>query len=410
MELKERKYKEALRALTSLEGGGFQARMAGGCVRDRLMGAAPLDFDVATSAKPQEVIRHFEALGMRTAPTGIDHGTVSLLMPAGPIEITTLRIDVATDGRRATVEYGDSFEQDAARRDFTINAMSEDARGVVYDYFSGQKDLKDKVLRFVGEAPARIAEDYLRIMRFFRFLGRFGFEPAPGTLGAVKAGMGGLGRISQERITSELVKTLASPHATNAVKLMKDTGVFGLVLPELAQVPIDALPAFPGMPTEKRGLAVFASLLLKADQASPREVKALAERLRMANVDAKVLAFAADAKTKLKLLGSSPADSLAFIDQAEGVGGPGAFALLFQPLFAPLPDLKAALARVERDEARHGHRRLAALPLDGHAVKKALGLKDGPELGKALDELKRAYRNGDWTSKDEGLAWLASRR
>lgn len=410
MELKERKFKEAVRALTSLEGGGFQARMAGGCVRDRLMGAAPLDFDVATSAKPEDVIRHFEAMGLRTVPTGIDHGTVTLLMPAGPIEITTLRIDVATDGRHAKVEYGDCFEQDAARRDFTVNAMSEDARGVVYDYFSGQKDLKDKVLRFVGDAPARIAEDYLRIMRFFRFLARFGFEPAPGTLGAIKAGMGGLGRISQERITSELVKTLASPHAAKAMKLMMDTGVFAVVLPELATTTFDALPAFPGMPAEKRGLAVFAALLLKADLASPKEVKVLAERLKLANVDAKVLAFAAEAKTKLKLLGSSPADSLAFIDQAEAAAGPGAFGMLFLPLLAPLPDLKVALARVERDDARHGHRRLAALPLDGHAVKKALGLKDGPELGKLLDELKRAYRNGDWTSKDEGLGWLEARR
>ncbi len=410
MELKDRKLKEALRTLTSLEGGGFQARMAGGCVRDRLMGTAPLDFDVATSAKPEEVIRHFEALGMRTAPTGIAHGTVTLLMPAGPIEITTLRTDVATDGRHAKVEFGDSFEQDAARRDFTVNAMSEDARGVVYDYFSGQQDLKARILRFVGDAPARIAEDYLRIMRFFRFLARFGFEPAPQTLGAIKAGMGGLGRISQERITSELIKTLASPHATRALKLMVDTGVFGLVLPELQDQVAGALPAFPGMPTEKRGLAVFASLLLKADVASPKEVKALAERLKLANVDAKVLAFAAESKTKLKLLGSSPADSLAYIDQAEAAAGPGAFGMLFQPLLAPLPDLKAVLSRVEKDEARHGHRRLAALPLDGHAVKNALGIADGPELGKALEELKRAYRNGDWTSRDEGLALLKARR
>ena len=410
MELKERKLREALRALTSLEGGGFQARMAGGCVRDRLMGVVPFDFDVATSAKPPEVIRHFEATGLRTVPTGLDHGTVTLLMPAGPVEITTLRIDVATDGRHAQVEYGDSFELDAARRDFTINAMSEDARGVVYDYFSGQQDLKGRVLRFVGDAPDRIAEDYLRIMRFFRFTARFGFEPAPGTLEAIKCGKDGLKQISQERITSELIKTFASPHAARALRLMADASVLELVLPEVSNAAKEALPTFPGMAPEKCGLAVFAALLLKAGVSSPKAVKELGERLKMANVDAKLLAFAAEAPARLKTLGSAPADSLAFIDAAEVAAGPGAFAMLYLPLLAPLPDLASALARVERDEARHGHRRQAALPLDGHAVKKALGIKDGPELGKVLEELKRAYRNGDWTTKDEGVDWLSARK
>ena len=136
---------------------------------------------------------------------------------------------------------------------------------------------------------------------------------------------------------------------------------------------------------------------------------ALADRLRLAHVDAKFLGFAAEATTKLKTLGSSPADSLAFLDQAEAAGGPGAFTLLYQPLLAPYPALQAALARIARDDARLGHKRQAALPLDGHAVKKALNLKDGPELGKQLEELKRAYRNGEWSTKEEGLAWLAKR-
>lgn len=406
MELKERKLKEALRALTSLEGGGFQARFAGGCVRDRLMGVAPVDFDVATSAKPPEVMRHFQALGMRTAPTGLDHGTVSLLMPAGPVEITTLRIDVATDGRHAKVEYGDSFEQDAARRDFTINAMSEDARGVVYDYFSGQQDLKAKVLRFVGDAPKRIAEDYLRIMRFFRFTARLGFAPAAGTLEAIRAGKDGLKQISQERITSELLKTCAAPYAAKGLQLMIDAGIYAQVLPELPPRLPPTLPAFAGLAPDKRGIAAFAALLLEADVLSPKEAKLLGERLKLAGVDQKLLAFVAEAPTKLFTLGPSPADSLGFVDQTEAAAGPGAFPLLFHPLLSARKALQPALARVERDEARSGHRRQAALPLDGNAVKKVLKLKDGPELGQVLERLKRAYRNGEWTTKAEGEAWL----
>ena len=165
----DRAYKDALKVLRSLEAAGYAARLAGGCVRDRLLGITPADYDIATGAEPGVVLQHFRTEGRTTVPTGIDHGTITVVMPSGPIEVTTLRKDVATDGRHAQVAFGKSFSDDAQRRDFTINAMFEDADGRIYDEAGGQADLQAKVLRFVGEASIRIREDYLRILRLFRF-------------------------------------------------------------------------------------------------------------------------------------------------------------------------------------------------------------------------------------------------
>ena len=164
-----------------LTADGVPARFVGGCVRDALLGGTTdqgVDLDVATPLLPEEVIERLEAAEIKAIPTGLKHGTVTALVEGQPYEITTLRKDVACDGRHADVQFTDDFELDARRRDFTINAMSTDRRGQLFDYFGGWEDLKAGRIRFVGDADERVREDYLRILRFFRFYARYGRPPA----------------------------------------------------------------------------------------------------------------------------------------------------------------------------------------------------------------------------------------
>ncbi|RYZ53607.1 MAG: CCA tRNA nucleotidyltransferase, partial [Proteobacteria bacterium] len=204
----DQNYQIAQKVMTILEDAGQEARMAGGCVRDRLLKTKPKDYDIATVAVPDLICSIFEQKGIKTVPTGIDHGTITVVMGGQGIEVTSLRLDVATDGRRAVVSFGNSFEADSLRRDFTINALYEDRSGKVYDYHDGIKDLQAKVLRFVGEPRTRIKEDYLRILRLFRFWSRLGFEPQAEALPVIAEEARGLEQISQERKTSELLMIL----------------------------------------------------------------------------------------------------------------------------------------------------------------------------------------------------------
>jgi tRNA nucleotidyltransferase/poly(A) polymerase len=210
--------------LTILENAGFEARIAGGAVRDYLLGKDPKDIDIATTARPVDVILTFEALGYTVVPTGLQHGTVTVVVDKEPFEITTLRIDKETDGRHAEVEFVTNFELDAARRDFTFNAMFMDVDGKIYDYFGGEEDLKASRVCFVGNAKDRIEEDYLRIMRYFRFLGRMKTvnydQYTLETLKTIHKMAAGLDKISGERIWAELTKILSQPRAATIVRLM----------------------------------------------------------------------------------------------------------------------------------------------------------------------------------------------
>ena len=193
--------------------GGRPARFVGGCVRDGLLGLdqAGRDLDLATPEPPEQVIALLEAAGLQAIPTGLAHGTVTAVADARRFEITTLRRDVATDGRHASVAFTDDFEADAARRDFTINAMSCDRDGRLFDYFGGRADLAAGRVRFVGPAAARIAEDYLRILRFFRFLAHYGRLPADAeALPACAAAAPAIARLSGERVQAEMRKLLAA--------------------------------------------------------------------------------------------------------------------------------------------------------------------------------------------------------
>lgn len=270
-------------------------RYVGGAVRDTLLGAPVKDIDMATRLVPQETVARLEAAGIRTIPTGIAHGTVTALLPEGGVEITTLRRDVSTDGRHATVAFSTEWREDAARRDFTINALYADPRTLaVTDFFGGLDDLAGRHVRFIGEAEQRIREDFLRILRYFRFQARFGTLPADAeaerACAALAAGMKGL---SRERIGWELLTLLGLPDPAPTVRRMAELGVLAQVLPEATAAGLDALEAL--IASERReGLAPDAlrrlAALLPAD---PPMAEQVAARLRLSIAQRKRLATAA---------------------------------------------------------------------------------------------------------------------
>ena len=276
------------------------ARYVGGAVRDTLLGAASLsgirDIDIATRHLPGEVIARLNAAGIRTVPTGIAHGTITALLAGGPAEITTLRRDVSTDGRRATVAFSTEWRDDAARRDFTINALYADPRSLeISDWFDGVEDLRARRVRFIGEAGDRIREDYLRILRYFRFQARFGALPADPQAEAACADLApGMKALSRERVGWELQLLLGLPDPTQTIARMAELGVLREVLPEVAtdgQVALAALVA-----EEQRqhiapqALRRMASLL----PADPALAEQIAARLRLSIAQRKRLASAAD--------------------------------------------------------------------------------------------------------------------
>ena len=217
----------------ALEGGGHQAWFVGGCVRNALLGEEAADLDITTDARPERVIELAEAAGLRAVPTGIEHGTVTVVAEGRGFEVTTFRRDVETDGRRAVVAFSDSMEEDAARRDFTMNALYCGLDGIVVDPVGqGLADLAALRVRFIGDAEERIREDYLRILRFFRFHAWYGGDGIdPEGLAACAALAEGIEGLSRERIGHEIMKLLAAPDPAPAVASMAASGVLMRVLP-----------------------------------------------------------------------------------------------------------------------------------------------------------------------------------
>ena len=217
--------------LTVLDRDGEEARVVGGVVRNALLREPLGDVDVATTAQPHEVIRRAEQAGFKTVATGLEHGTVTVVIDSTPYQVTTLREDVETFGRKATVRFGRDWKADAERRDFTINALSASRDGAIHDYVGGRTDLEARRVRFIGEAQTRIREDYLRILRFFRFQAAYGRgAPDPDGLHAAILLRAGLDRLSRERLRMELLKLLVGPHVVPTLAVMAETGILGSVL------------------------------------------------------------------------------------------------------------------------------------------------------------------------------------
>ena len=347
-----------IRVLDALPG----ARIVGGAVRDALAGLPVSDIDVATPWTPDAVTAALQAAGLRAVPTGLDHGTVTAVCEHRGFEVTTLRQDVQTDGRHAVVAFTDDWRADAARRDFTINAMSMARDGAVFDYFRGRADLAAGRVRFVGDAAARVAEDRLRILRYFRFQARYGRgEPDADALGAIRDGLAGLAMLSVERVWSELSRILAAPDPRASVELMASLGVLAAVLPEGVDPARLATLIEAGAPADP---VLRLAALLTGD------AEELARRLRLSSSDrSRLLALrsgpvprSADGDAALRrLLAEEPAETL--IGRVWLAGGPAA--------------LRARLGAMPRP----------VFPLEGRDVV-ALGIPPGPEIGELLRRVR----------------------
>ncbi len=273
--------------LAALSQGGEEARVAGGAVRNALLGEAASDVDIATTTLPDETMRRAREAGFKTVPTGIEHGTVTVVAAGKPYEVTTLRADVDTDGRRATVAFGRDWKADAERRDFTINGLYARADGTVVDLVGGVADLDSRTLRFIGDAEQRITEDYLRILRFFRFFAWYGAgRPDAEGLKACVRLKGGLAQLSAERVWSELRKLLGAPDPSRALLWMRQASVLTSVLPESEKWGIDAIHL---LVAAERAHGWSPDAMLRLEAIVPPDaarLRAMAERLRMSNGEA----------------------------------------------------------------------------------------------------------------------------
>jgi len=276
-------------------------RFVGGTVRDELLGIPHADVDLATMLEPQAVMRRLQTTKIKAVPTGIDHGTITAVSRGHIVEITTLRRDVSTDGRRATVAFTEDWAEDAARRDFTINALSADpVSGDIFDYFGGLADLEQRHIRFIGDPLARIAEDHLRILRFFRFHARFGSgTPDAAALDACTARANDLMALSRERIADELLKLLAVADPSVTVGIMLERRILKPVLPEIEA---GALSRLHGLVASEQAAGAVPDPLRRLSALLPRDPPAVAEvavRLRLSNKARKRLACTASADLDL---------------------------------------------------------------------------------------------------------------
>ncbi len=301
--------REVFAALTR---DGAQARFVGGCVRDSLLDRPVSDIDFATTALPEAVMALASDAGLKSIPTGIEHGTVTIVVSGRGFEVTTLREDLETDGRRAVVAFTDNWRVDASRRDFTMNAMSSTPAGALFDYFGGEADLAAGRVRFVGDPAARIAEDVLRLLRFYRMHAWYGRgETDAAARAACRAQAAKLPRLSAERVRGELLKILCAPDPTPVLRMMAADEVLAHFLPDARN--FDRLAALTGLEAAVR--KTFAEDLGKVDAirrlsavlADDADVAALAEGLRLSNRDARRLADMAAARDAVTLDGDARA-------------------------------------------------------------------------------------------------------
>jgi tRNA nucleotidyltransferase/poly(A) polymerase len=275
------------RLLAVLSEGGEEARIAGGAIRNVLLGAAVTDIDIATTTLPEETVRRTRAAGFKPVPTGIEHGTVTVVAGGRPFEVTTLRADVETFGRHARVAFGRDWKADAERRDFTMNALYAEADGAVIDLVGGLADVESRTLRFIGDPEARIREDYLRILRFFRFFAWYGAgRPDAEGLKACARLKDGLKQLSAERVWSELKKLLSAPDPSRALLWMRQAGVLGMVLPEGEKWGIDAIHA---LTKAEADLGWTPDPLTRLEAILPPDaarMKELGKRLKLSNAEA----------------------------------------------------------------------------------------------------------------------------
>jgi len=376
--------------ILNVEGG--EARVVGGAVRNSLLGLPAGDVDLATTWRPDEVAERAKAAGIKVVPTGIDHGTVTLVIDGKPFEVTTLRRDVATDGRRAEVAFGTGWKEDAERRDFTINALYANSDGEIFDDVGGLADIESRTLRFIGSAAERVAEDYLRILRFFRFFAHYGSgRPDAEGLKACAQARAKLSTLSAERVWGEMKKLLAAEDPGRALLWMRQAGVLAEVLPETEKWGIDAIP---GLIAAEKIFSWAPDPLLRLAAMVPPDtdrLKALAERLRLSKAEAACLVRFAEAPAIAPTLPEAALDRALYRSVKEGI-----IARLKLSLAAARrksetdPAFLAETAAFQRLLARAEKWQRPDFPLNGADVLKA-GIAPGPQVGELLSELENFW-------------------
>lgn len=390
-------------ALLNADGG--EGRVVGGAVRNALMDIPISDVDFATTNPPAEVIARAEAEGIKAVPTGVDHGTVTLVLNGRGFEVTTLRKDMETDGRRAKVAFGTDWQDDAERRDFTINALYVTADGEVIDLVNGLADIETKTLRFIGDASQRIEEDYLRVLRFFRFFAYYGSgRPDADGLRACARAKDKLDTLSAERVWSELRKLLSAPDPSRALLWMRTSGVLNAILPESEKWGIDAIHGL--IATEKALGWTPDALLRLAAIIPPQEerARALSERLRQSKAESERLLRFADAPNLSADTVGAALDRMLYRHGTAGIlmrlrlqlASARAQAVENDAEMLKAARLDALLKRAE------GFRK-PAFPLGGADVI-ALGIKPGPKVGEVLAKLEEQWVERNFADDRAALA------
>lgn len=389
------------RLLVVLDRDGEEARVVGGAVRNALLGEPIGDIDVATTALPDEVIRRAQAQGFKSVPTGIDHGTVTVVIDGRPFEVTTLREDVETFGRKARVSFGRDWKKDAERRDFTINALSVTRDGTVHDYTGGLADLDKRRIRFIGDPAARITEDYLRILRFFRFHAHYGEGlPDHAGLAACISARGGLATLSRERVRMELLKLLLGRHAVPVLAVMSECGLLISVLGGVAQ-----LASFSNLTKIEHVVGIHPDAVRRLGALAvfvPDDAQRLLEKLRLSNAETERLASMGEHWREL-----TPEPS-----------GKSARAILYRLGPERFTDrLLLAWSRSQAGIMDPNWRALLELPQHwiipvfplkaGEFMRR--GIEKGPALGAALAAAQDAWIAADFPADEKALAAIMDR-
>ena len=362
-------------------------RVAGGAVRDLLAGVEPKDWDLATPLHPEEVIKSAEEAGFKVLPTGLQHGTVTVMVDGEPLEVTTLRVDVETDGRHADVEFTTDWKEDAARRDLTVNAMFLTMDGEVVDFFGGQQDLEDGRVRFVGNARERMAEDFLRILRFFRFHGRVGSDKFDEKdLLAIHDSTHGLAGISGERIWMEMQKILTGQVLRQVLGAMEDSSVLGAIgidnpnfaLAEIANT------------MEGDATTVLAGLLGGNSKAAQK----VADRWKLTKKERTLLLWLTD---QVREIHASPFRFMELLDWQKLAVTHGKEQAMALTRLTPYMGIRDELDKWIQPE----------FPLTGADIL-SLGIEPGPEVGRKMRVAKKAWLDSDFKLDKQKLLQLVS--
>jgi poly(A) polymerase len=392
------------RIFTLLNKDGEEVRVVGGAVRNALMGLAVTDIDLATTRAPEDVVALAAAQGIRAVPTGIEHGTVTLVIDGHGFEITTLRHDAETDGRRATVAFGRDWQVDAERRDFTINALYADQTGEIIDLVGGLGDVATRTVRFIGNPDDRIAEDYLRVLRYFRFYAHYGAgRPDAAALKACARARGNLAKLSAERIWKELKTMLSAADPGRALLWMRQTGVLSTVLPETEKWGIDSIA---GLVATEAALGWTSDPMLRLMAMippDPERVRALASRLRMSRAETERLGKWSEAPSVSPTLAITALDRLMYRRGRDPVSDRIRLSLASARTLAENdPSALTAAAGHSRHLAHAASWTRPAFPVSG-ADLISRGMEPGPDMGSKLSAMEELWIDSNFTLGKEAL-------